>query len=92
MESVVEIRARGAQSHKQPLVGVIICSDSDLPVMLPAAHILDRFCVSYKLTIVSARRTPDRPAEYARSAAARGLRVICLVRVARRIFLVWSLR
>ena len=63
-------------SHKQPLVGVIMGSDSDLPVMLPAAHILDRFHVPYELTIVSAHRTPDRLVEYARSAAARGLRVI----------------
>ena len=39
-------------SHKQPLVGVIMGSDSDLPVMLPAAHILDRFRMPYKLTIV----------------------------------------
>ena len=63
-------------SHKQPLVGVIMGSDSDLPVMLPAAHFLDRFRVPYELTIVSAHRTPDRLVEYARSAAARGLRVI----------------
>ena len=63
-------------SHKQPLVGVIMGSDSDLPVMLPAAHILDRFHVPYELTIVSAHRTPDRLVEYARSAAVRGLRVI----------------
>ena len=63
-------------SHKQPLVGVIMGSDSDLPVMLPAAHILDRFRVPYELTIVSAHRTPDRLVEYARSAATRGLRVI----------------
>lgn len=63
-------------SHKQPLVGVIMGSDSDLPVMLPAAHILDRFLVPYELTIVSAHRTPDRLVDYARSAAARGLRVI----------------
>ena len=63
-------------SHKQPLVGVIMGSDSDLPVMLPAAHILDRFRVPYELTIVSAHRTPDRLVEYARSAAARGLQVI----------------
>ena len=45
VESVAEIRTRGAQSHKHPLVGVIICSDSDLPVMLPAGHILNRFCI-----------------------------------------------
>jgi phosphoribosylaminoimidazole carboxylase len=63
-------------SHKQPLVGIIMGSDSDLPVMLPAAHILDRFCVPYELTIVSAHRTPDRLVEYARSAVPRGLRVI----------------
>jgi phosphoribosylaminoimidazole carboxylase len=63
-------------SHKQPLVGVIMGSDSDLPVMLPAAHILDRFHVPYELTIVSAHRTPDRLVEYARSASARGLQVI----------------
>lgn len=63
-------------SHEQPLVGVIMGSDSDLPVMLPAARILDRFRVPYELTIVSAHRTPDRLVEYARSAAPRGLRVI----------------
>ncbi|KAI0301900.1 Phosphoribosylaminoimidazole carboxylase [Multifurca ochricompacta] len=63
-------------SHKKPLVGVIMGSDSDLPVMLPAARILDRFSVPYELTIVSAHRTPNRLVEYARSAASRGLRVI----------------
>jgi len=69
-------RPSSGLSHKQPLVGVIMGSDSDLPVMLPAAHMLDRFRVPYELTIVSAHRTPDRLIEYARSAAARGLRVI----------------
>ncbi|KAH9045789.1 Phosphoribosylaminoimidazole carboxylase [Lactarius pseudohatsudake] len=64
------------RSHEQPLVGVIMGSDSDLPVMLPAARILDRFRVPYELTIVSAHRTPDRLVAYARSAAPRGLRVI----------------
>lgn len=63
-------------SHKQPLVGVIMGSDSDLPVMLPAADILNHFKIPYELTIVSAHRTPDRLVEYARSAAARGLRAI----------------
>ena len=62
--------------HKQPLVGVIMGSDSDLPVMLPAAAMLDRFEIPYELTIVSAHRTPDRLVEYARSAASRGLRCI----------------
>jgi len=59
-----------------PIVGVIMGSDSDLPVMLPAARILDKFNIPYELTIVSAHRTPDRLVEYARSAASRGLRTI----------------
>ncbi|KAJ7122898.1 Phosphoribosylaminoimidazole carboxylase [Mycena epipterygia] len=63
-------------SSAHPLVGVIMGSDSDLPVMLPAARILDRFEIPYELTIVSAHRTPDRLVEYARSASSRGLRTI----------------
>lgn len=63
-------------SHTHPLVGVIMGSDSDLPVMLPAARMLDQFKIPYELTIVSAHRTPDRLVEYARSASSRGLRVI----------------
>lgn len=63
-------------SHQQPVVGVIMGSDSDLPVMLPAADILNHFNIPYELTIVSAHRTPDRLVEYARSAASRGLRVV----------------
>ncbi|KAF8815802.1 phosphoribosylaminoimidazole carboxylase [Phlegmacium glaucopus] len=63
-------------SDSNPLVGVIMGSDSDLPVMLPAARILDQFKIPYELTIVSAHRTPDRLVEYARSASVRGLRTI----------------
>ncbi|KZT20561.1 Phosphoribosylaminoimidazole carboxylase [Neolentinus lepideus HHB14362 ss-1] len=65
-----------SHSHASPLVGVIMGSDSDLPVMLPAARILDRFEIPYELTIVSAHRTPSRLVEYSRSAASRGLRVV----------------
>ena len=63
-------------SHAHPLVGVIMGSDSDLPVMLPAAQILKQFGVPFELTIVSAHRTPDRMKTYANDARARGLRVI----------------
>jgi phosphoribosylaminoimidazole carboxylase len=63
-------------SDPNPLVGVIMGSDSDLPVMLPAARILDQFKIPYELTIVSAHRTTNRLIEYARSASARGLRTI----------------
>ena len=57
-------------------VGIIMGSDSDLPVMRAAREILDRFEVSSEMEIVSAHRTPDRLFEYSRSAEERGLRVI----------------
>jgi len=58
------------------LVGIIMGSDSDLPVMKAAAEMLETLGVPYELTIVSAHRTPDRMADYAKTAAARGLKVI----------------
>jgi len=60
----------------EPLVGIIMGSDSDLPVMREAAKILDAFGVPNEVTIVSAHRTPHRMVTYAESAADRGLRVI----------------
>lgn len=57
-------------------VGIIMGSDSDLPVMQQAADILDELGVGYELTVVSAHRTPERMFEYATTAEARGLRVI----------------
>jgi len=59
-----------------PRVGIIMGSDSDLPVMRDAASVLDTLGVAFELTIVSAHRTPDRMVDYARSAADRGLSVI----------------
>jgi 5-(carboxyamino)imidazole ribonucleotide mutase len=59
-----------------PVVGVIMGSDSDLPVMQSAIDVLVEFGVAYEVRIVSAHRTPEVMAEYARGAAARGLRVI----------------
>jgi 5-(carboxyamino)imidazole ribonucleotide mutase len=61
---------------KRPIVGIIMGSDSDLPAMKGAAEMLERFGVPYELTVVSAHRTPKRMADYAGSAAGRGLRVI----------------
>ncbi|MDP3177814.1 MAG: 5-(carboxyamino)imidazole ribonucleotide mutase [Spirochaetaceae bacterium] len=61
---------------KAPLVGIIMGSDSDLPVMEAAARVLAELEIPAETTIVSAHRTPGRLAEYARSAAGRGLRVI----------------
>jgi 5-(carboxyamino)imidazole ribonucleotide mutase len=51
-------------------------SDSDLPVMQPAADILKEFGIAYELTVVSAHRTPLRMVEYAQTARERGLKVI----------------
>ncbi|MGM0411208.1 MAG: 5-(carboxyamino)imidazole ribonucleotide mutase [Bacillota bacterium] len=57
-------------------VGIIMGSDSDLPVMKDAAEILDRFDVDYELTVVSAHRTPKRLYEYAEKAEDKGIDVI----------------
>ena len=59
-----------------PLVGIIMGSESDLPVMRKAADILQEFGVPHEITVVSAHRTPERLFEYASGAHARGLRVI----------------
>lgn len=59
-----------------PLVSIIMGSDSDLSIMQPAADILSFFEIPYELTIISAHRTPDRMISYAKQAAERGLRII----------------
>lgn len=59
-----------------PLVGIIMGSDSDLPVMKEAADLLNQFQVPYEMTIVSAHRTPDRLYQYAKEAKDRGIKVI----------------
>lgn len=57
-------------------VGIIMGSDSDLPVMSEAAKVLDEFGVGYELTVVSAHRTPQKMYDYALSAKERGLKLI----------------
>jgi len=57
-------------------VGIIMGSDSDLPVMQGAADALDELGVPYEMTIVSAHRTPKRLFDYSASAEERGLKVI----------------
>ena len=59
-----------------PLVGLIMGSDSDWPVMSAAAEVLTDFGVPFEVGVVSAHRTPDKMLTYARGAAARGLRVL----------------
>jgi 5-(carboxyamino)imidazole ribonucleotide mutase len=60
----------------EPLVGVIMGSDSDLPVLQGAIDVLGEFGVACEARVVSAHRTPDVMFEYARTAAERGLKVI----------------
>ncbi|CAN6835215.1 unnamed protein product [Brassica oleracea] len=64
------------QVHETPRVGIIMGSDSDLPVMKDAAKILDMFGVTYEVKIVSAHRTPEMMFSYATSAHSRGVQVI----------------
>jgi len=54
-------------------IGIIMGSDSDLPIMQEAAKILDYFGIKYEITIVSAHRTPERLVEYAKNGKARGV-------------------
>lgn len=58
------------------MVGVIMGSKSDLPIMQEAVEILDFFKIPYELTVVSAHRTPERLMDYATSARDRGVQVI----------------
>jgi 5-(carboxyamino)imidazole ribonucleotide mutase len=59
-----------------PVVGIVMGSDSDWPVMEAAAVALDEFSVPHEVDVVSAHRTPHRMLEYARTASDRGLAVI----------------
>jgi 5-(carboxyamino)imidazole ribonucleotide mutase len=63
-------------STKNPVVGVVMGSDSDWPTMQAAAVILQDFGVAFEARVVSAHRTPDLLFEYAETAAARGLKAI----------------
>jgi 5-(carboxyamino)imidazole ribonucleotide mutase len=59
-----------------PLVGIAMGSSSDLATLKPAADILERFGVAHEVRVLSAHRTPDAMAEYARTAHPRGLKVL----------------
>jgi 5-(carboxyamino)imidazole ribonucleotide mutase len=60
----------------EAVVGIVMGSDSDWPMMEPAALALEEFGVPYEAHVVSAHRTPRRMLDYAESAVGRGLRVI----------------
>lgn len=61
---------------KMAEVGIVMGSDSDMPVMAKAAEMLDKFGISYEMTIISAHREPDVFFDYAKSAESKGFKVI----------------
>src|SRR5215470_14262996 len=63
-------------SSSNPIIGIIMGSDSDLNIMQAASDILKEFDISHEVTVVSAHRTPLRMVEYAQKAKERGLKVI----------------
>ncbi len=65
-----------AKKDQRPLVAIVMGSDSDLPVMTETARMLEKLEVPYEMEISSAHRSPGRTANYARSAAGRGIKVI----------------
>ncbi|MDT7579435.1 MAG: 5-(carboxyamino)imidazole ribonucleotide mutase [Pseudonocardiales bacterium] len=69
-------QAPAAPGSSRPVVGVIMGSDSDWPVMTAAAEALAEFDVPHEVGVYSAHRTPQRMLDYATSAVDRGLRVI----------------
>ena len=62
--------------NENPLVGIIMGSDSDLPTMEKAIDVLKEFEIPFEVKVVSAHRTPDMMAEYGKTAHKRGIRVI----------------
>ena len=76
MSSGSNVRPLHAAMSGTPLVGVIMGSDSDLPVMSGATEVLEEFGVPYEVRVVSAHRTPRAMLDYAESAAGAGIRVI----------------
>jgi len=59
-----------------PVVSIVMGSDSDLEIMQEAAKSLEGFGIPYEIDVTSAHRSPDRTADFARNAASRGIRVI----------------
>ena len=62
--------------QENPVIGIIMGSDSDYPTMQEACNLLQEFEIEYECTIVSAHRTPDRMYEYAKNAVKKGLKII----------------
>lgn len=64
------------KNQRPPLVGIVMGSDTDLPVMGEAARMLEKFEIPYEIEVISAHRSPVRMHEYANTAISRGLKTI----------------
>jgi phosphoribosylaminoimidazole carboxylase PurE protein len=62
--------------EKRPLVGIIMGSDTDLPVMTESVRMLEKFGIPYEIEVISAHRSPVRLHEYANTAISRGLKTV----------------
>jgi len=65
-----------SEKTRGPIVGILMGSDTDLPVMSEAGKTLEKFGIAYEMEVVSAHRTPARAHEYATTAAKRGMKVL----------------
>jgi 5-(carboxyamino)imidazole ribonucleotide mutase len=65
-----------SETGADPVVGIVMGSDSDWPTMCEAANLLTEFGVAYEVGVVSAHRMPEEMVDYGRTAAERGLRVV----------------
>ena len=70
------VEAREFSEGDTPLVGIVMGSESDMPVMEKAGKELEQQGISYEIQVMSAHRSPDLVAEYSKEARGRGLRVI----------------
>ena len=76
MQAKKESNQHPASPTQTPLVGIIMGSDSDLPVMQEVLEVLTNFGIPAEITVASAHRSPQRVSEYASSAGRRGLKVL----------------
>jgi len=70
------LKFAGKKVRSAPIVGIVMGSDSDLPIMEGAAKILREFNIPYELMVSSAHRSPQKTAEFARKAGERGFKVL----------------
>jgi 5-(carboxyamino)imidazole ribonucleotide mutase len=77
LQDVLGVTDQRLQNRETPLVGILVGSASDLPVMQQASAILERLGISFEIRVMSAHRSPDLVDEFARTAEERGM--VCVI-------------